>query len=479
MTITPDNAAPITGRMWAGLVAAALGIFLTALDVTVNVALPNITEDLNTDLETVQWIIIFYVGGTTGMQLGLGGAVDMYGLKRFFVVGLLAYMLAVFLIGVAPGFGYVLGLRVFQAVGNGLILAAAPAIVTGLFPARSRGRALGMMAGLGTLGMITGSLGGGVLVDAFGWRAIFLGRLPLCLLGIAFALVALRETKSAGSRAPYDLRGAVTLFVGMASFILFVTLGGRDGWTLSYVLGLAALAVASMTVFARIERRALRPILDLALLKHRVLAPALLAAFLVTVATFINWFILPFYVSDVIGASARAWGVLLMLQALTSAVTAPVGGWLSDRAHPSHTITAAIAISALAMFWFSTLDAQSTMADVAMRMIAAGVGMGVFQASNANLIMGSFARDRLGMGGAVMTLSRSLGTVSSVAIMGALFTARQAARSGPSAVDDGAIDPPTFVLAFQDLYTVSAVLAALAVVESLSYWPQTMRGRVR
>jgi MFS family permease len=205
----------------------------------------------------------------------------------------------------------------------------------------------------------------------------------------------------------------------------------------------------------------------------------LTAAFLVTVATFINWFILPFYVSDVLGASARAWGVLLMLHAVTAALTSPVGGWLSDRAHPSHTITAAMTVSALAMFWFTTLDTQSSLTDVGMRMVAAGLGMGLFQASNANLIMGNFTRDRLGMGGAVMTLSRSLGTVSSVAIMGALFSARQAARSGVPDVADTPIDPPTFVLAFRDLYTVAGVLAALAVVVSFSYWPWAMRRRSR
>ena len=163
MTITPDNAAPITGRMWAGLVAAALGIFLTALDVTVNVALPNITEDLNTDLETVQWIIIFYVGGTTGMQLGLGGAVDMYGLKRFFVVGLLAYMLAVFLIGVAPGFGYVLGLRVFQAVGNGLMWPSVMSLVSVAAGERFQGAVQGAVGSVGSVASIVGLVVGGMI----------------------------------------------------------------------------------------------------------------------------------------------------------------------------------------------------------------------------------------------------------------------------------------------------------------------------
>ena len=167
-------------------------MFLTSLDITVNVALPNITDSFGTDAITIQWIIILYVGSSTAMHLGLGGAADAFGLKRMFVIGLIAYTVAVFAIGFAQSLGLLFGLRVFQAVGNGLLMVLAPAIVTRLFPSEFRGRALGIMAALGTLGMMVGSLGGGALVDAFGWRAIFLGRVPLCLLAIAFSAALLR-----------------------------------------------------------------------------------------------------------------------------------------------------------------------------------------------------------------------------------------------------------------------------------------------
>ena len=95
-------------------------MFLGSLDIAVNVALPNITSSFGTDLQTVQWMIIFYVGSTTGLQLGLGSAADMYGLKRFYIIGLTTYTVAVLLIGVAPLLPIVFGLRVLQAVGNGL-----------------------------------------------------------------------------------------------------------------------------------------------------------------------------------------------------------------------------------------------------------------------------------------------------------------------------------------------------------------------
>ena len=449
--------------------AAAAGMFLTALDITVNVALPEITENLGTDLETIQWIIILYVGSTTGMGLGLGGAADVYGLKRVFVIGLLAYTLAVFLIGIAPGLPLVLGLRVTQAVGNGLILVSAPAIVTQLFPAQHRGRALGIMAGLGTLGMIAGSLGGGFLVDSFGWRSIFLARVPLCLIAVIYTVVALKEGPRPEIRPSFDLRGALTLFAGMASFILFLTIGGRSGWTLPHVMALGLAAVIALVIFVRIEIRAVRPILDLSLLRHRVLAPALIVSYLVFVSTFVNWFILPFYMSDVLDASAQTWGLVIMLMTVTNAIFAPLGGWLSDRVHPSYTITTAVGISALTMALFTTLDADSSVVDVAILMMVAGVGMGLFQSASSNLIMGTFPPDRLGMGGAIMSLSRSLGTVSSVAIMGAIFSARQSARAGTG---DEAHE---FVLAFQDLYVLSALLALTAMVVSFSFWPRALR----
>ena len=126
-------------------------MFLCSLDLAVNVALPDITADLGTDLRTVQWIIVLYVGGSTSLHLGLGGAADVYGLRRFYIIGLAAYALAVLLIGLAPTLPFVLGLRVMQSVGNGLIAASAPALITSIFPSNERGKALGLMAAISTL----------------------------------------------------------------------------------------------------------------------------------------------------------------------------------------------------------------------------------------------------------------------------------------------------------------------------------------
>ncbi|MDA0768760.1 MAG: MFS transporter [Chloroflexi bacterium] len=457
---------------WLGLVAASYGLFLGALDITVNVALPDITRDLGTDLRTIQWIIVFYVGSTAGMQLSLGSAADKYGLKRFYIIGLGIYTMAVLLIGLAPNLSMVFGLRVLQAVGNGLILASVPALVTSIFPREERGRGLGLMAGIATLGLITGASAGGVLVDAFGWRAIFLARVPLALIAIVLAFIVLREPRQASISNAFDFRGGVALFVGLGSLILFLTLGGRTGWLTPQVLGLALLSLVGLSTFAYFERHTESPVLDLSLLRHRVLAPAMIASFLMFLATFVNWFILPFYVSDTLGADAKTLGILLMLMTAMGAVTAPVGGWLSDRMPPAYIITVALLVSSLSTLWFTQLNSNSSVADVALRMAATGVGIGLFQASSATLIMGTVSADRLGTGGAILALSRGLGTVSSVAIMSAVFAGRLAFHT--SSVGQEA---EAFVLAFSDTYLIAAILAAVAALVSITYWPRWVRDK--
>ena len=464
---------PLNGatNKWLGLIAAALGMFLTSLDLTVNVALPNITADLGTDLRTVQWIIVLYVGSSTALQLGLGSAADVYGLKRFYIIGLAAYALAVLLIGLAPSLPFVLALRVTQAIGNGLIVASAPALITAIFPSEERGRALGLMSAISTLGMIAATLGGGALVDAFGWRSIFLARVPLTLITILLALLILAEYKPE-ERRRFDLRGAALAFVGLACLVLFLTIGGRSGWIAPATLALGVGAAVSLTIFLRWERGIPNPVLQPAMLRHPLLAPVIAASFLMFMSTFVNLFILPFYVSDVLRVDAKALGFLLMLTPVIAGCVAPVGGWLSDRMPPAYLTTTALAISAAAMLWFSALTASSGVSDVALRMALGGVGMGIFQAANATLIMGAVPRDRLGTGGALISLSMSMGIVTSVALMGGIFDARLALHQ--VAVPDAS---QAFVQAFRDAYIVAGVIAALAVAVSLSYWPQILNRR--
>ena len=456
-----------TRTRWLGLIAAASGTFLTALDITVNVALPDIAESFNTDAVTIQWIIIFYVGSSTAMQLGLGGAADVFGLKRMFMVGLVAYTASVVAIGLSENLGVVFGLRVFQSVGNGLLIALGPAIVTRLFPDDFRGRALGIMGGLGTLGMITGSLGGGFLVDEFGWRAIFLGRVPICLLAIGFSAALLRVPDEQGRESGFDLRGASILSIALAALILLLSLGGRFGWTEGYipssggriggrnarVLGRRARdSQADPGAFAAAESGA----------GHRAaaLAPGVRLNLRELVHPAVSGGGLARSQRERLGRAADAHDrYKRAVGAGWRVAVGPRQSGLYD-----HRLAGGVAGWLCCCWRCST--ARSPVTEVAVGLLAVGIGTGLFQSSNANLIMGSVPVDRLGTGGGMIGLFRGLGTVFSVAIMGAVLSARESVHR------DSADEGEAFVLAYQETYLIAAALAAGAVVVSLTLWPR-------
>jgi MFS family permease len=377
----------------------------------------------------------------------------------------------------------VVGLRVLQAVGNGLILATAPALVSGLFPPEERGRALGIMGAIGTLGMLTGALGGGLLVEAFGWQSIFLGRIPFCVVIALLAVVTLRADPVRRDARGFDVPGAVTLFAGLMALVLFASLGGRYGWTNPKLLALLAVGVVSLAVFVRIETRAASPVLDLALVRDRMVSLPVATAFLMNFATFVNLFILPFFVSDVIAGGALALGIVLMLNPAVGTLSSPAGGWLSDRISPAYLCTAALCLMGASLLWTAMLDEGASVLDVSLRVGLMGLGMGAFQAASSTLIMNRVPQEQHGAGASILSLGRSMGTVSSVALMAAFFAwrlAAQGAASSPSEVA-GVVSPEyagAFVAAFRQTYLVAAALMGVGVALSVAYWPRFTSSRV-
>ena len=133
-----------------------------------------------------------------------------------------------------------------------------------------------------------------------------------------------------------------------------------------------------------------------------MLSPAVLASYLMFLAVFVNWFILPFYVSNTLKVDAKSLGFLLMLMPAVGAIAALWADGCPDRFPPAYLTTLALAIVSGGMFWLGTLSAESTVAQTAVRMVGVGVGIGLFQAANATLIMSAVPGDRLGTGGAIL-----------------------------------------------------------------------------
>ncbi|MDP6347711.1 MAG: MFS transporter, partial [Dehalococcoidia bacterium] len=253
--------AALARRRGLVLIAVTLGMFLLFLDSAVNVALPAISQDLGSSIQGVLWIIIIYQLVRVALLPTLGNAGDSLGLRPVFITGLLLYTLGVAVVSLSGNIPQMAFLRGFQAVGTAMLWAAAPALVGRAFPIGERGRALGVMTAGGSAGLIGGPLLGGLVLEWWGWPAIFWFRVPIGIILIAVALIAVRGD----TRPPpkpgrhYDIAGAATLAGGLGLLTMALSLFGHGvGTLLSLFMVTGGLGL--LAGFVAVEARSSSPI---------------------------------------------------------------------------------------------------------------------------------------------------------------------------------------------------------------------------
>ncbi|HET7339853.1 MAG TPA: MFS transporter, partial [Methylomirabilota bacterium] len=234
---------------------AAAGAFVVSLDSTVNVAFPAMAAAFTIPPERVRWIIICYVFCYALTSFAGGALGDRVGHARVFAAGLALSAAAFVLAGAAPTFGWLLLARVVQGVGGGCVYGTAPGLVTLAVPPPQRGRALGFLNAAIGLGLSVGPLAAGVLVGALGWRSVFLVRLPVALLVLAWVLLAARAAAGpapARLLAPPVLARAAVLVPGALAFVANAGIFAIGLLVPFYLIGARGLgAVAAGVLFTR------------------------------------------------------------------------------------------------------------------------------------------------------------------------------------------------------------------------------------
>ena len=453
------DAAP-AGYRWQALAIVSLGTLTVHLDTTVNVALPAITAALAAPITSIQWIIIGYVLTTASTLVGIGRLTDLIGRRAIWSWGLIALALALLLDSLAPSIEVLVVCRILQAVGATMLYAAGPAIVTEAFPSTERGRALGIMTMGGQAGMAVGPLFGGWLVSTFGWPAIFLARAPIALLLGLASFWVIRDLAPAQGRGQFDFGGASTLGLAMVALLFGINQAGALGWGAPLPLGLFAGSAVLFGVFVWLEARLEAPMVDLALFRNRLFTASNLTNLLSNLTMFGVWLLVPYYLVQGLGLVPVVAGLLLSCVPTATALIAPLSGWLSDRFGSWALSLAGLVLQVVALLLIARLDEQSSILQVAGSLVLLGAALGLFLSPNLSYIMGSVPRDQLGVAGGVVTTMRSLGVVTSVALLTAIYTARSTEHH-PGAGRPG--EGPFVIPAFQDAFTVAALLCLVAV----------------
>jgi EmrB/QacA subfamily drug resistance transporter len=299
-----------------------------------------------------------------------------------------------------------------QGLGASALMAIGPAIITTAFPEKDRGRALGMLGSVVSLGFITGPLIGGFLVEHFGWRSIFFINLPIGVIGTLLSLKILKGDRAIG-KVELDLRGAFLFFLFVASLLLFLNRVGQE--STPFYWGWIFLALICFGLFIMTEHHSSSPLVDLSIFRRRLFISSLGASLLSFWMNGAHNFVTPFFFQIILGYSPSKVGLLIFPVALTVMVMAPIGGRVSDWVGVRIPTTFGLIITSATVFSFIFLKDEVSHYDILWRQVILGIGIGFFNPANNSAIIGSLPKANVGVASSFLALSRNLGIVIGVA----------------------------------------------------------------
>jgi EmrB/QacA subfamily drug resistance transporter len=420
-----------TSRKWWILFGVGLGVLMSTLDATiVNIALPTLVQDLNASFGTVQWVVLSYLLVLTSLTLGVARLGDMYGKKRVYLPGLVIFVFGSALCGFAPNVGWLIGFRALQGLGGVMVAALGAAIVTEVFPGSERGRAIGIIGSLVSVGVALGPSLGGVLIEWADWHWIFLVNVPIGIIAVAIVLRFVPNDTPERSGQRFDIIGAVVLAATLGSYALGMTLIENNGFSVP-VISLLVGALVGLAVFLLLQMRLAQPMIRLDMFRNILFSMNLLMGTLVFIAISANLLILPFYLEQVKGFSTAETGLLLAVVPIATAVVAPISGSMADRHGPRPVSVVGLVLISIGYVLLSLLRVDTSVPIYLLSIAPVSVGLGVFQSPNNSAVLGSVSRERLGVASGLLTLSRTLGQTTGVPLMGALFAGMTIAAGAP------------------------------------------------
>ncbi len=468
----------IYSRKWYVMAAVSMGIFLATIDGSiVNVALPTLIRELNTEFATVEWVVLAYMLTLATLLLGVGRLGDMIGKKPIYVTGFVVFTAGSVLCGLAPSVYWLIGFRVVQAIGGAMVFALGMAIVTEAFPPQERGKALGITGTVVSVGIVVGPTLGGVIIAFVSWHWIFLVNLPVGIIGTWMAARFVPNTKPQGQQK-FDFAGAIVLFLSLLSFLLALTWGQEAGFTSPPILLLFAGWAVFLILFVVIEQRLAQPMIELTLFKNSLFSMGLITGFISFIATAGTVVLLPFYLENVLGYDTQQVGLMLAVIPVMLGLTSPISGMLSDKFGTRLITVVGLMVMVLGYTAMSTLSAGTGVLGYVLRLIPVGIGLGAFQSPNNSAIMGSVPRQRLGVASGMLSLTRTLGQTTGIAVLSALWASRVMAYAGQTLAQDVTTAPiPAQVAGLQQVFW--AVVVAVSVALGLGVWALVQERRTR
>ncbi len=441
------------------LAIAVMTSFLTPfMGSSINIALPAIGEEFSMDAISMSWVVSIYLLSSAVFLLPIGRVADIYGRKKILLLGIISFTVFSFLLAITTSSVLLIILRALQGIGSAMIFVTGVAILTSAFPARERGRVLGINVTSVYLGLSLGPFLGGILTQSLGWRSIFWVNVPLGLLVTFMIIWKLNGEWAEAKGEKFDFTGsfiyAASLICAMYGLSVLPELSGV--WFL--IAGFL-----SLLAFIWWEMKSKSPLLNLNLIRRNVaFAFSNIAALINFSATFAIAFLLSLYLQYTQGMSAQTAGFILIAQPVVMAIVSPLAGRLSDRIQPRVIASIGMALTAGGLLYFSFTDADTSIGVIIVGLVIVGLGLALFSSPNTNAIMSSVESRYYGVASALMSTMRMIGNMLSMGIVTVLF----AVLIGRVEITPEYYAP--FLQSMQIAFAVFAALCFLGIFASLA-----------
>ncbi|BAC71599.1 MFS transporter [Streptomyces avermitilis] len=420
---TSGAGSPSAGRhLGLALVVIAAAQLMVVLDATItNIALPAIQTDLGVSDANLAWIVNSYALAFGGLLLLGGKAGDLFGRRKMFQVGIAVFTLASLLGGLAPNEGLLIAARILQGVGAALAAPSALALITTTFPVgKPRNTAMGVYAAMGGVGATVGLLLGGTLTDVLDWRWVFFVNIP-----IGLAVLAGTRTLVEAERHPgrLDVPGAIAGTGGLIALVHGITRGGEHGWTGGLTLASFAAAAVLLAAFLWLQARTAHPMMPLRLFKNRSRSGSYATMLFIGAGMFATFYFLTLYAQLILGYSPVRTGFAFLPFSFGMAAAAGVSSKLVARFAPRVIAGPGLLVAAVGMFWFATLEPDSSYAGhlmPAMFVTALGLGMS-FVPMTLGAVSGVSHEDT-GVASALLNTAQQIGGALGLAVLSTVST---------------------------------------------------------
>jgi EmrB/QacA subfamily drug resistance transporter len=411
-----------------GVLCLSLTIVMIA-NMSLNLALPAIARDLDASTGSLQWMVDAYALVFAGLLFSAGTLGDRFGRKGALQLGLVLFLVGSALAMVAETAGMVIGARAVMGVAAAFVMPSTLSIITNVFPARERGKAIATWAGVAGGAAALGPTGSGLLLEHFWWGSVFLVNVPLALAALVLGR-RLVPTSRNPERQPIDVAGALLSIVGVSALVYAIIEAPHRGWGAGETQAAFAVAAVGMGLFAWRELTARHPMLDLRLFRDRRFSVASGGIALTYFTLFGTFFLVAQLLQLVFGLSPLAAGLVQLPVSLIMLTVAPQVPRVVDRYGSRLVVSVGLALVALGMAILSQLSADSSALLVCVALVPTAVGISATSAPLTTLMMAAVPTGRAGVGSAMNNASRELGGAFGVAVLGSLLTTRFSSSLG-------------------------------------------------